>query len=194
MAHLKSVLTFSPAAEERSALLNEFSAVRGQTDSLTAHLSAEDQMVQSCADASPTKWHQAHTSWFFETFILSAHLPGYIPFHPQFRDLFNSYYNAVGQQPDKAIRSTFSRPTLEEIRKYRTHVDEHMLKLLQSKDVSSTVQELVTLGLNHEQQHQELLVTDIKHAFWTNPLRPAYQHAATVTSSTGAVPQQKPQL
>jgi ergothioneine biosynthesis protein EgtB len=197
MAHLKSVLTFPPASpEERAAELlgQQYTAVRQQTDALAAPLSAEDQMIQSCSEASPAKWHQAHTSWFFETFILSAHLPGYVPFHPQFRDLFNSYYNAVGQQPDKAIRSTFSRPSLEEIRKYRTHVDEHMLKLLRSSGASNAVQKLVTLGLNHEQQHQELLVTDIKHAFWTNPLRPAYQHTAATTPSAGAVPQQKAQL
>src|SRR6266481_2957492 len=193
MVHLKSVLTFSPAAEERSALLNEFSAVRGQTDSLTAHLSAEDQMVQSCADASPTKWHLAHTSWFFETFILSAHLPGYRPFHPQFRELFNSYYNAVGKQPEKALRNTFSRPSLDEIRRYRAYVDEHMLKLLQSGG-SHGLQKLVTLGLNHEQQHQELLVTDIKHAFWTNPLRPAYQPTARNGAPAETAPLQKPQL
>ncbi|HKR97271.1 MAG TPA: ergothioneine biosynthesis protein EgtB, partial [Candidatus Angelobacter sp.] len=116
MAHLKSVLTFPPAsAEERSAamLASQYTAVRQQTESLTAPLSAEDQMVQSCADASPAKWHQAHTTWFFETFILSQHLPGYRGFDTRFRDLFNSYYNAVGQQPDKALRNTFSRPSLE---------------------------------------------------------------------------------
>ncbi len=197
MAHLKSVLTFPPASpEERAAemLGKQFIAVRQQTVALAASLSAEDQMIQSCPEASPAKWHQAHTSWFFETFVLSAHLPGYGPFHPKFRDLFNSYYNAVGQQPDKAIRSTFSRPTLEEIRKYRAHVDEHMLKLLPSKGVADAVQKLVTLGLNHEQQHQELLVTDIKHAFWTNPLRPAYHPSTAAAPASSAVPQQKPQL
>jgi ergothioneine biosynthesis protein EgtB len=196
MAHLKSVLTFPPAsAEERSAatLASHYTAVRQQTATLTAPLTAEDQMVQSCADASPAKWHQAHTTWFFETFILSSHLPGYRPFHPQFRDLFNSYYNAVGQQPEKALRNTFSRPTLEEVRRYRAHVDEHMLKLLQSGTVAAEVRKLVVLGLNHEQQHQELLVTDIKHAFWTNPLRPAYQPAMAAPARETA-PSQKPQL
>ena len=196
MAHLKSVLTFPPAsAEERSAatLAAHYTAVRQQTALLTAPLNAEDQMVQSCADASPAKWHQAHTTWFFETFILSGHLSGYRPFHPQFRDLFNSYYNAVGQQPEKGLRNTFSRPTLEEVRRYRAHVDEHMLKLLQAGSVAAEVRKLVVLGLNHEQQHQELLVTDIKHAFWTNPLRPAYQ-PAIAASAREAAPQQKPQL
>src|SRR6185437_7741801 len=196
MAHLKSVLTFPPASAEERALAqlaSQYSAVRQQTDALTAPLSPEDLMVQSCPEASPGKWHMAHTCWFFETFILSNHLPGYPAFHPQFRDLFNSYYNTVGQQPEKALRNTFSRPSLEEIRKYRAHVDEHMLKLLQSGSVAADVQKLVTLGLNHEQQHQELLVTDIKHGFWSNPLHPAYQPARDVSSADSA-PQQKPQL
>src|SRR6476660_7896894 len=196
MAHLKSVLTFPPAsAEERAlaSLASQYVSVRQQTDALTAPLSPEDLMVQSCPEASPAKWHLAHTSWFFETFILSSHLPGYRPFHPQFRDLFNSYYNAVGQQPEKALRNTFSRPTLEEVRRYRAHVDEHMLKLLQSGTVAAEVRKLVVLGLNHEQQHQELLVTDIKHAFWTNPLRPAYQPAIAAPARETA-PSQKPQL
>ena len=195
MTHLE--LTFPPTSpEERTAELlgKQYILVRQQTAGLAAMLNAEDQMIQSCPEASPAKWHQAHTSWFFETFILSHYLPGYRPFEPHFRDLFNSYYNAVGQQPDKAIRGTFSRPTLEEIRKYRAHVDERMLELLQSKGASDAVQKLVTLGLNHEQQHQELLVTDIKHAFWSNPLHPAYQPATAAAPVSGAVPQQEPQL
>jgi ergothioneine biosynthesis protein EgtB len=131
-------------------------------------------MVQSCADASPTKWHLAHTAWFFETFILAPHLPGYRPLNSKFRDLFNSYYNAVGRQPEKSLRNTFSRPGLDEVQNYRRHVDEQMAKLLESDVASGSVLQLAELGINHEQQHQELLVTDIKHAFWTNPLRPAY--------------------
>jgi ergothioneine biosynthesis protein EgtB len=196
MAHLKSVLTFPPASpEEREAALltSHYSAVRQQTHALTAHLSAEDMMVQSCPEASPAKWHLAHTSWFFETFILSNHLSGYRPFHPKFRDLFNSYYNAVGQQPEKALRNTFSRPSLDEVRKYRAHIDEHMLKLLQSGAVAAEVRKLVTLGLNHEQQHQELLITDIKHGFWSNPLQPTYQPALAAASTDVPAPQ-RPQL
>jgi ergothioneine biosynthesis protein EgtB len=195
MAHLKSVLTFPPAsAEEKSAaaLAAGYKAVRQQTETLTAPLSAEDQMVQSCPEASPAKWHLAHTSWFFETFILTPHLPGYRPLDARFRDLFNSYYNAIGQQPDKALRNTFSRPGLDEIRKYRAHVDEHMLKLIQPA-MGSEVRKLITLGLNHEQQHQELIVTDIKHGFWSNPLRPGYQ-AASARSPLMAAPPQKPHL
>ncbi|HEY2495918.1 MAG TPA: ergothioneine biosynthesis protein EgtB [Candidatus Angelobacter sp.] len=196
MAHLKSILTFPAAsAEEQQAasLASQYLSVRQQTDALTSPLSAEDMMVQSCAEASPAKWHLAHTSWFFETFILSNHLPGYRPFHPQFRDLFNSYYNAVGQQPEKALRNTFSRPGLDEIRRYRAHVDEHMLQLLQSGAVSGEAQKLAALGLNHEQQHQELLITDIKHGFWSNPLHPGYQ-GTTATAAVDSAPPQNPQL
>lgn len=179
---LKSVLTFRGSAEKeqgRSAqvIAERYRNCREQTERLAAPLSPEDQMVQSCPEASPAKWHQAHTTWFFETFILSAHLAGYRTVDQRFRDLFNSYYNAVGQQPEKGLRSTFSRPALEEVTGYRQHVDEHMEKLLAS-DPSSEVLGLTELGINHEQQHQELLVTDIKHAFWSNPLRPAYQPGA----------------
>jgi ergothioneine biosynthesis protein EgtB len=175
MAQVKSVLTFPSSAGLASPSLSErYTACRSQTEALTASLSAEDQMVQSSADASPAKWHQAHTTWFFETFILSPNLPGYRTPDPRFRDLFNSYYNAVGPQPEKALRNTFSRPGLEDVRRYRRHVDEHMLELLESPAVTDTVFTLAELGINHEQQHQELLVTDIKHAFWSNPLQPAY--------------------
>src|ERR1043166_9658501 len=166
MAFLKSVLTFRTAsASQPQTLAQQFQSVRQQTLALTAPLTPEDQMVQSCPEASPAKWHLAHTTWFFETFILSAQLPGYRAFDQRFRDLFNSYYNAVGQQPEKALRNTFSRPDLEDVRKYRAHVDEHMRKLIQP-GMAEPVRKLVVLGLNHEQQHQELIVTDIKHAFW----------------------------
>src|SRR5215470_11288029 len=127
MAHPKPVLTSrtapAPAASLAAlALVERYTACRRQTDSLAASLTPEDQMVQSCADASPTKWHLAHTAWFFETFILSSHLPRYRPLDTRFRDLFNSYYNAVGVQPDKALRNTFSRPALEEVQHYRRHI------------------------------------------------------------------------
>jgi ergothioneine biosynthesis protein EgtB len=148
-------------------------------------------MVQSCADASPAKWHQAHTSWFFETFILSAHLPGYRPLDSRFRDLFNSYYNAVGHQPNKALRSTFSRPSLEDVQKYRRHVDERMSELLGSNPIPENVYKLTELGINHEQQHQELLVTDIKHAFWSNPLRPAYRADGSPAATASLVSPQR---
>jgi len=196
MLTLKSVLTFRSAAKEGlrgpEKLLERYKSVRRQTELLTAHLSPEDQMVQSCPEASPTKWHLAHTSWFFETFLLSQNLKSYRPFHPQFRSLFNSYYNGVGPQPDKTLRSTFSRPSLEEVQKYRRHTDEHMHKLLDSGGLSEAALTLIELGLNHEQQHQELLVTDIKHAFWINPLRPVYQSGAVQRTGKGSAPSQRP--
>ncbi|HEX5433823.1 MAG TPA: DinB family protein, partial [Candidatus Angelobacter sp.] len=160
MAQLKSVISFPATGGERrnrEALAQRYTAVRQQTERLVAPLSAEDQMVQSCAEASPAKWHQAHTTWFFETFILTPHLAGYSGFNQRFRDLFNSYYNAVGPQPEKALRNTFSRPSLEEVQNYRGHVDRHMQELLSSAAASEEVFQLAELGLNHEQQHQELL-------------------------------------
>jgi ergothioneine biosynthesis protein EgtB len=188
MSHSKSVITFPRERVERPAakLAELYIACRRQTELLTDSLSPEDQMVQSCADASPAKWHLAHTAWFFETFILGQHLPGYRSIDSRFRDLFNSYYNAIGQQPEKALRSTFSRPSLEDVRKYRRHVDRYMGELLQSGSAGEGVLNLAELGIHHEQQHQELLVTDIKHAFWSNPLRPAYQPDAPAAENSGA--------
>jgi ergothioneine biosynthesis protein EgtB len=187
----KSVLTFSTGIQKRpegAEVGARYLSVRRQTEELAGPLSAEDQMVQSCPEASPSKWHQAHTTWFFETFVLSEHIPGYRPFDSRFRDLFNSYYNAVGQQPEKALRSTFSRPALDEVRKYRRHVDEQMRLLIESATPAHDLFKLIELGINHEQQHQELLITDIKHAFWSNPLRPAYQERPA-TTPVGAPPQ-----
>jgi len=123
------------------------------------------------------KWHQAHTTWFFETFVLRPCLPGYKPFREEFRCLFNSYYNSLGEAaPDKRLRAAFSRPSLDEIVAFRTHVDEAMEALF-VRHMSEEVTRRIVLGLNHEQQHQELMLTDIKHAFFSNPLRPAYDAA-----------------
>jgi ergothioneine biosynthesis protein EgtB len=131
-------------------------------------------MVQSCPDASPMKWHQAHTTWFFETFVLRPFLPDYKPFRDEFHWLFNSYYNSLGQEaPEKQLRSSFSRPSLDQVLAFRTHVDEAMEELL-AGHVDDEAARRILLGLNHEQQHQELMLTDIKHAFFSNPLRPAY--------------------
>jgi len=139
-------------------------------------------------DASPAKWHLAHTSWFFETFLLSEHLPGYRVFHPAFRNLFNSYYNAVGDRPQRALRHTLSRPTLDEVYAYRSHVDDAMSRLL-SRDLPAEVFDLAVLGLNHEQQHQELILTDVKYGLAANPLRPAYRETGErMTDSTRSVP------
>ena len=150
-----------------------YASVRGQTERLAEPLSAEDQSVQSMPDASPTKWHLAHTTWFYETFILLPHLPGYRHFDQRFTFLFNSYYKQLEGHPIRANRGLMSRPNLDEVREYRRYVDGQMSELLE-KSVADDIARLVELGLNHEQQHQELIVTDIKHALWSNPLRPAY--------------------
>jgi ergothioneine biosynthesis protein EgtB len=158
-------------------LAEEFCRVRSRSLALCAPLTPEDMMVQSCADASPAKWHLAHTTWFFETFVLREFVPGYRAYHPDFVWLFNSYYNAVSAQPEKKLRASFSRPTAEEILAYRHHVDAAMEDFAAGA-VPEEARERVVLGLNHEQQHQELLITDIKHAFWTDPLYPVYAPGA----------------
>jgi ergothioneine biosynthesis protein EgtB len=147
------------------------------TTDLAAGVSAEDQMVQSCPEASPMKWHQAHTTWFFETFVLRHFLEDYRPFREEFRWLFNSYYNSLGEEvPEKKLRAALSRPSLAEVLAFRAHVDEAMEKLLGGHIPDDAARRTI-LGLNHEQQHQELMLTDIKHAFFSNPLRPAYDAA-----------------
>src|SRR5712672_1880532 len=160
------------SSRKTAPLAERFAEVRRTTEHLCAHLSAEDCMVQSMPEASPAKWHLAHTTWFYETFILSPSASGYKPLNPDFRYLFNSYYNAVGDRPLRQVRGAFSRPSLDEVGAYRRHVDDAMLRLL-SGDRGGEVAELTILGINHEQQHQELIVTDVKHALWTNPLQPA---------------------
>ena len=157
-----------------SAIRSRYKAVRSTTSALAANISAEDQMVQSCPEASPMKWHQAHTTWFFETFVLRPFLTDYKPFREEFRWLFNSYYNTLGEEiPEKRLRSVFSRPSLDEILAFRTHIDHAMDRFL-SGDVEGEVARRTVLGLQHEQQHQELALTDIKHAFFSNPLHPDY--------------------
>jgi ergothioneine biosynthesis protein EgtB len=168
-------MTPATATTEATAtrLLEDFLQVRRQSEQLCYPLTPEDMMVQSCAEASPAKWHLAHTTWFFETFLLHEFLPGYREYNPDFRWLFNSYYNSVSDQPEKKLRASFSRPPVETILAYRQHVDAGIQRLLASNPPEEAARRIV-LGLNHEQQHQELLATDIKHALWTNPLRPAY--------------------
>ncbi len=156
-------------------LLADFRAVRARTDELAAPLSAEDQMVQSMPDASPTKWHLAHTSWFFETFVLAAQPGGGRASDPRYRVLFNSYYEAVGEQWPRARRGLLSRPSLTEVHGYRRYVDEAMGRLLETGGASLAQLATIEMGLHHEQQHQELLLTDIKHAFGTSLLEPAYR-------------------
>jgi ergothioneine biosynthesis protein EgtB len=166
----------------RERLWREYQEVRCLTARLCAPLTAEDHVVQSMADASPTKWHLAHTSWFFETFLLAAVDEDYHPFHSQYCYLFNSYYNAIGDRIPRACRGLLSRPTVEEVYRYRRHVDERVECLLAEADdgLLSRLAPIVVLGMNHEQQHQELILTDIKHAFGSNPLRPAYRPGAAI--------------
>jgi ergothioneine biosynthesis protein EgtB len=147
-----------------------YTAVRAYSETLSAPLSAEDCAIQSMPDASPVKWHLAHTSWFFETVILSRQ-PRYKPFDPRFAFLFNSYYEALGPRHPRPRRGLLTRPGLDEVLAYRAHVDAAMLQVCGDE----SVQDAITLGLNHEQQHQELILTDIKHAFFSNPLLPAYR-------------------
>ena len=162
----------------RAVGLDRYCGVRTWTDELAAPLSAEDQTVQSMPDVSPTKWHRAHTTWFFETFVLAPHAPGYRPFHPAYEYLFNSYYEAVGPRHTRAERGLITRPGIDEVSRYRSTVDEAMADVL-SRELTSDVADLVELGLHHEQQHQELLLMDIKHVLSMNPMLPAYRDDAS---------------
>jgi ergothioneine biosynthesis protein EgtB len=161
------------------------------TLSLAANLSAEDQMVQSCPEASPVKWHQAHTTWFFETFVLRPFLAEYKPFREEFHRLFNSYYISLGEEiPEKKLRASFSRPSLHEVQAFRAHVDREMERLL-ARSVDDEALRRILLGLNHEQQHQELALTDIKHAFFSNPLHPLYEEARFTPEFDRQIPKLK---
>ena len=155
-----------------SSLAEHYRQVRTATLNLCRTLEPEDYAIQSMPCVSPTKWHFAHTTWFFEQFILVPRVSGYGVFDERYEYLFNSYYQTVGKMHPRAERGLLSRPSVEIIRAYREHVDEHMLKLIESES-GSELDFLVELGLNHEQQHQELLLTDIKHVFSTNPIKPA---------------------
>ena len=157
-----------------ATIRSRYRAVRSATSAIAASFSAEDQMVQSCPEASPMKWHQAHTTWFFETFVLRPFFKDYKPIREEFHWLFNSYYNSLGQEiPDKGLRSVFSRPSLDEVRAFRAHIDREVDRFLESGAGEEATRRIV-MGLNHEQQHQELALTDIKHAFFSNPLCLSY--------------------
>ena len=169
---------------DRSALLARYRSTRRTTEWLAGFLAPEDQVVQSMPDVSPTKWHRAHTTWFFETFLLDALAPGYERFHPAFGYLFNSYYEQVGDRHPRAERGLVSRPTVAEVGDYRRHVDTAMGKLidgLADEAWHALGAPRVELGVHHEQQHQELLLMDIKHVFSCNPMRPAYRPDASTS-------------
>jgi ergothioneine biosynthesis protein EgtB len=165
-----------PGREERD-LAAEYLRVRNDTEEICVPLTAEDCQIQSIIETSPPKWHLAHVTWFFETFLLQPFLPGYRAFHPRFGYLFNSYYETVGSMHPRPRRGLLARPTLAEVMDYRAHVDRHMGTLLGNGSAYERDGLLgrLELGLNHEQQHQELLFMDIKHNFFVNPLLPAYR-------------------
>ncbi len=156
-----------------TARLDKFHQVRQTSLDLTSSLTQEDMQIQSMPDASPTKWHLAHTSWAFETFLLKPHLKDYRPFNQQFEYLFNSYYNAIGEQFSRPQRGLLSRPSFTEVLDYREHINRHMQRLINQHP--DELLNLIDLMINHEQQHQELMVTDIQHALSINPLLPAYR-------------------
>ena len=182
--NIRAFPTAVHAAE--SAPAERYGMVRAQTLALCRGLNAEDAALQSMPDASPAKWHLAHTTWFFEQFLLGAHSPGYRLFHPDYPYLFNSYYNSVGPRHPRPERGLLSRPTLDEILNYRGHVDRHMQTLLDARRGDAALKAVATLGLNHEQQHQELLLMDIKHLFSLNPLQPAWRDLPALPATEAA--------
>ncbi len=165
--------------DPRLAAIAAFRAVRAETERRAAPLSAEDQVIQSMPDASPTKWHRAHTTWFFEQFLLVPHLDGYRVFDPRFAFLFNSYYVAAGPRHARPQRGLITRPNGEDVAAYRAHVDAAVERLIEEvpEAHATRVFEILEIGLHHEQQHQELLLTDILHAFAQNPTDPIYDAA-----------------
>src|ERR1019366_2948252 len=168
-------------------LAERFRTTRRRTLELCRPLTPEDMMVQSCAEASPAKWHLAHTAWFFESFVLKEFLPGYKLFNQDFPWLFNSYYRSFADFPEKRLRASFSRPGLDEVLRYRSYVDEAIERLLEANPDPEALRR-IELGANHEEQHQELLLTDMLHALFTNPLRPVYRQPDSDQNSTASQP------
>ena len=175
--------------DDRASLRARYRRVRDLTEALAAPLRPEDQVIQSMADVSPTKWHRGHTTWFFETFLLEPSLIGYDAFDPDFGYLFNSYYETVGPRHPRSQRGLLSRPTVEEVGRYRAHVDAAMEKLIDRCDTDAwpELSALVVLGVHHEQQHQELLLMDIKHVLFNNPVDSTY-----IDAQLAAVPPARP--
>ena len=175
-----------PETRPAEVLAARYSHIRRVSREICERLQTEDFVVQSMPDASPTKWHLAHTSWFFEQFLLKPLLTGYRVFHPDFEYLFNSYYQSVGRMHARPQRGLLTRPTVDEVLRYREHVDEHMQKLLRARSDDEKLLSVATLGVNHEQQHQELMLTDVKHLFSLNPLLPAYRPGADEPNDAAA--------
>jgi ergothioneine biosynthesis protein EgtB len=179
---------FRDSTSLAGTLVEAYLAIRGETERRAAPLSAEDQVVQSMPDASPAKWHRAHTTWFFEQFLLGEHVAGYKAFHGDYAFLFNSYYVSAGPRHARNARGLLTRPGVEDVTAYRRHVDAAVVRFFESagEDTLKGLVPLVEVGLNHEQQHQELMLTDILHAFAENPIPPAYEPAWRFPSSTRA--------
>lgn len=187
----KSALTaMLQTITDLSTLQRRINEVRNRTELICKPLEPEDTVVQPIIDVSPPKWHMAHTTWFFEEFVLKTFFPNYKVFHPNYSYLFNSYYNSVGNRVQRNERSTLTRPPLRDVYSYRRHVNEHLQKLLDAPNEATLSQLLpvIELGLQHEQQHQELLLTDIKYILSTNPLLPAYTTAAPPQTIAAPVP------
>jgi len=188
MTTLTNHTATTPAADgqvDRHALLERYNTVRRFTETLCEPLSIEDYVVQSMPDASPVKWHLAHTTWFFEIFLLQKFVARYEPFHHDFTYLFNSYYNMVGPQHARPNRGLITRPTVADVRSYRAAIDEAVHDAIEAlaDEQMREVAEIIEIGINHEQQHQELIVTDLKHLFSCNPLMPTYREAPIKTDS-----------
>jgi ergothioneine biosynthesis protein EgtB len=185
---LRSARRDAPGETPSNSSWNRFRAVRGQTEALCGPLEPEDYVLQPMADASPAKWHLAHTTWFFETFILKAAIPSYRPRQPEYDYLFNSYYNSIGDRIARDRRGMLSRPSVERVYAYRADIDQRMGEILEDGALGSEFGPIVEIGLHHEQQHQELLLTDLKAAFSCNPLRPAYRDDAASPAGVEARP------
>jgi ergothioneine biosynthesis protein EgtB len=176
----------SPQTASRDYFVEQYSRVRRLSEQLCEPLVTEDYVIQSMPDVSPTKWHLAHVSWFFETFLLFPAIPDYQSLHPQYAYLFNSYYNTLGARHCRPKRGLISRPTVQETYAYRQYVDEHVLNLLEKLDERQLAEfaPIITLGLHHEQQHQELMLTDLKHVLSCNPLFPTYVARSPIQSTS----------
>ncbi len=179
------------SSDDKDGLIARFRQVRDFSTRLCRGLQPEDYVVQSMPDVSPTKWHLAHTTWFFETFVVKVWLERYQSEVPQYAYLFNSYYNAAGDMHRRDLRGLISRPTVQETFRYRESIDDCVIELIEGADAAllAEIAPIVTLGIHHEQQHQELLVTDIKHVFAQNPLYPVFEKSALVANETKTVPQ-----
>lgn len=187
MAAVQTSVT-PPEARSAETVSSRYRRVRGVSLGICEPLAVEDYIAQSMPDASPLKWHLAHTSWFFEQFLLKPYLARYRAFHPRYEYLFNSYYQTVGPMHQRPQRGLLTRPTVAEVTQYRQHVDEHMSKLLDARVEDDKIVAVTMLGLNHEQQHQELMLTDLKHLFSCNPLLPAYRESNASPATTTASP------